>query len=203
MSLRVLVHLCPAVPTAPNNAPRTAISRSACSLIMIALFPPSSNRDLPRREATTDASAFPIRVDPVADTSGMRGSALIHSPASRPPVTIQLTPSGTSFVLKIFDTICWHAREQSGVFSEPFHTDTLPQTHASILFQLHTATGKLNAEIIPTIPSGCHCSYIRCWGLSLCIVNPYSCRDKPTAKSQISIISCTSPNPSCRLFPIS
>ena len=29
-------------------------------------------------------------------------------------------------------------------------------------FQDHTATGKLKAEITPTTPSGCHCSYMRC-----------------------------------------
>src|ERR1700722_9674814 len=93
--------------------------------------------------------------------------------------------------------------EHKGVFSEPFHTHTSPQTQASILFQLHTATGKLNADIMPTIPSGCHCSYIRCLGLSLCMVKPCSCRERPTAKSHMSIISCTSPRPSCRLLPIS
>src|SRR6185503_17085318 len=90
-----------------------------------------------------------------------------------------------------------------GVFSEGFQTHTSPQTHDSILFQLHTATGKLNADMIPTIPSGCHCSYIRCAGLSLCMVRPCNWRERPTAKSQISIISCTSPYPSCKLLPIS
>ena len=34
-------------------------------------------------------------------------------------------------------------------------------------------------------------------------ISPCNCRESPTAKSQISIISCTSPNPSCKLFPIS
>ena len=37
----------------------------------------------------------------------------------------------------------------------------------------------------------------------LCMVRPYNWRERPTAKSQISIISCTSPYPSCRLLPIS
>src|SRR5450631_449861 len=181
ISRRVLVHRCPAVPTAPNNAPKTAISRSACSLIIMALFPPSSNRDRPNREATTEARVLPIRVDPVAETNGIRMSLLIHSPTSRPPVTILLTPSGTSFFLKISETICWQATEHNGVFSEPFQMETFPQTQESILFQLHTATGKLNADIMPTIPSGCHCSYMRCCGLSLCIVSPCNWRERPTA----------------------
>jgi len=32
---------------------------------------------------------------------------------------------------------------------------------ASELFQPQTATGKLKAEMMPTTPSGCHCSIIR------------------------------------------
>src|SRR4030095_9078447 len=97
---------------------------------MMALLPPSSSRDLPSRDATTDASALPMRVEPVADTRGILSSPLIHSPTSRPPVTMQLTPSGTSFFLKISETICWQAREQRGVFSEPSQSDPLPQTQA-------------------------------------------------------------------------
>jgi hypothetical protein len=84
-----------------------------------------------------------------------------------------------------------------------FQMLTFPQTAAIMAFQLQTATGKLKAEIMPTAPIGCHCSYMRWLGRSLCMVKPYNWRLKPTAKSQISIISCTSPNPSRRLFPIS
>ena len=40
-------------------------------------------------------------------------------------------------------------------------------------------------------------------GLSECMVLPYSIRDCPTAKSAMSIISCTSPSPSCLILPIS
>ena len=49
----------------------------------------------------------------------------------------------------------------SGVFSEGFQMTGLPQTSASAAFQDHTATGKLNAVITPTGPSGSHCSIIR------------------------------------------
>ena len=59
-----------------------------------------------------------------------------------------------------------------GVFSEGFQIEVFPQTAAIIEFQDQTATGKLNAEIIPTTPSGCHCSYIRCSGLSECMFRP-------------------------------
>ena len=41
-----------------------------------------------------------------------------------------------------------------GVLEEGFQTETFPQIAAIIAFQAQTATGKLNAEIIPTIPNG-------------------------------------------------
>ena len=37
----------------------------------------------------------------------------------------------------------------NGVFSDGFQMTVSPQTNASIAFQAHTATGKLNAEITP------------------------------------------------------
>src|SRR5579871_319220 len=189
INLRVVVQRCPAVPTAPNIEPRTAMSRSACSEIIIALLPPSSNKDLPKRAPTAVPTALPIRVDPVAETNGIRTSLAIHSPTSLLPTINPLTPSGTLLFSKTSATICWQATPHKGVFSDGFQTHTSPQTQANMLFQLHTATGKLKAEIIPTIPNGCHCSYMRCAERSLCMVNPCSCLDKPTARSQISIIS--------------
>ena len=84
----------------------------------------------------------------------------------------------------------------SGVFSDGFQITLSPQTSASAAFHVHTATGKLNAEMIATGPAGCHVSIMRWPGRSLAMVRPYSWRDRPTAKSQMSIISCTSPRPS-------
>src|SRR3954468_9542643 len=161
MSRLVEVHLWPAVPIAPNTAPTIAISRSALSEIIMALLPPNSKSALPNRAPTAAPTALPMRVEPVADTSGTRASLDIHSPTSRPPTSTLFTPSGTLLFLKTAETICWQANAQSGVFSDGFQIHTSPQTQESILFQLQTATGKLKAEIIPTIPSGCHCSYMR------------------------------------------
>ena len=62
--------------------------------------------------------------------------------------------------------------EHSGVFSLGFHMHTSPQIQAREVFHAQTATGKLKAEIIPTIPNGWYCSYILCPGRSLCIVSP-------------------------------
>ena len=89
------------------------------------------------------------------------------------------------------------------VFSDGFHTTVSPQTSARAAFQDHTAAGKLNAEITPTTPSGCHVSMSRCPGRSEGMVRPSSWRDRPTAKSQMSIISWTSPRASERILPTS
>jgi len=69
-------------------------------------------------------------------------------------------------------TICWHASAHIGVFSDGFQTTGSPQTKASAAFQAQTATGKLNAVITPTGPSGSHCSIMRWPGRSEAIVRP-------------------------------
>ena len=92
--------------------------------------------------------------------------------------------------------MAWTAAAVSGVFSDGFQMTLLPHTNAKAAFHAHTATGKLNAEMTSTGPSGCHCSIIRWPGRSLAMVRPCNCRERPTAKSQMSIISCTSPSPS-------
>ena len=97
----------------------------------------------------------------------------------------------------------WQASAVSGVSSEGFHTRVSPQTSAIAAFHDHTATGKLNAVITPTTPSGCQVSISRCPGRSEAMVLPYSCRDSPTANSQMSIISWTSPRASEVIFPAS
>ena len=67
----MLVHLCPAVPTAPNTAPIKDISKSACSVMMMALLPPNSKIVLPKRLATSLFNSLPMRVEPVAETNGI------------------------------------------------------------------------------------------------------------------------------------
>src|SRR5438309_2541847 len=54
----------------------------------------------------------------------------------------------------------------SGVFSDGFQTVESPQTAASAAFHDQTATGKLNAVITATTPSGCHCYIKRRFGRS-------------------------------------
>ncbi len=50
---------------------------------------------------------------------------------------------------------CCTASAVSGVLGEGFQTQALPQMAARNAFHDHTATGKLNAEMMPTTPSGC------------------------------------------------
>ncbi len=69
----VLVQRCPDVPTAPNRMARVAISRSASSATMIALFPPSSRMVRPNRFETASATLRPTPVEPVNEIIGSRG----------------------------------------------------------------------------------------------------------------------------------
>ena len=67
---------------------------------------------------------------------------------------MQLTPAGRLFASATSFQMFWQAKEQSGAFSEGFHTHTSPEIQANAVFQHQTATGKLNALMMPTTPSG-------------------------------------------------
>ena len=82
MSLLVVVHLCPQVPTAPNKEPITVIFKSALGVTIIALFPPSSYKLFPNLLATVEPTILPILVEPVADIRGIRSSVVKYSPTS-------------------------------------------------------------------------------------------------------------------------
>ena len=99
-----MVQRWPAVPAAPNTTARMAMSKSACSLTMTALFPPNSNKERPRRWATAVPTLTPMRVEPVADTNGMVLSLLINSPMRPSPMTRFKTPSGTSLSFNTLPT---------------------------------------------------------------------------------------------------
>ena len=170
---RVVVQRWPAVPTAPNTIAGTASSRSAISSTMIALLPPSSSSDL--AEAARDALA-----DLAADR---RGAGERHQ-RDAPVVDERVGELGAAIDEQLEDRRVACARASpccrcagrrsrvSGVFGEGFQTETSPQIAARNAFHAHTATGKLNARMIPTTPSGCHCSYMRCCGRSECMVRP-------------------------------
>ena len=141
--------------------PRTARSRSADGVTIAALLPPSSSSALPNRCATRGPTCWPIRTEPVALTSATRGSSTRSSPISRPPWTSRLRSRGAPTSAAARSISAWHAIAVSGVSSEGFHTTVSPQTSATAVFHAHTATGKLNAVMTPTTPSGCHVSISR------------------------------------------
>ena len=149
-------------------------------------------------------SALPMAVEPVAETSGSRASAASCRARSAPPITTSSRPSGASpKAAAARRKSDWQASAVSGVRSLGFQMTGSPHTSASAEFQLQTATGKLKAVITATGPSGCQVSSMRCPGRSEAIVRPKSCRERPTARSQMSIISCTSPRPSWAILPVS
>src|SRR5271154_6231564 len=126
----------------------------------MALFPPSSKSGRQSRCETISETVRPILVEPVAETSGTRVSSASKRPISEPP-TARLQAVGSIPNSRLTcSAIRMQAIAVNGVFSDGFHKVELPHTIASALFQDQTATGKLNAEMIPTNPSGCHCSNI-------------------------------------------
>jgi len=90
----------------------------------------------------------------VAETRAILVSLEIASPIFLSPIIRLKTPSGIPLSYKTSAKILWQAIAVKGVFSEGFQTLTLPQTAAIMAFQAQTATGKLKAEIIHTIPKG-------------------------------------------------
>ncbi len=169
---RVVVQRWPAVPTLPNTTARSARSRFASSITTMALLPPSSRMVRPSRRATTSATCRPACVEPVKLTSGMFRSSIMRSPTERPsPITrlkTPLRPWRSNTRLQIFCT----AMAVSGVLDDGFQITQSPHTAAIMAFHAHTATGKLKALTTPTTPRGCHCSYMRWPGRSLCMVKP-------------------------------
>ena len=157
---------------------------------MIALFPPSSRIVLPRRLPTISPTLFPTAVDPVTEKSTILLSDKKLSPSTEDLAIIRLnTPSGRLLSVSTLAIILCTAIPVRGVFELGFQITTSPAIAAIIAFHAQTATGKLNAVTIPTIPSGWYWSYILWSGRSECIVIPFNNLACPTAKSQTSIIS--------------
>ena len=139
---------------------------------MTPLFPPSSMMERPKRAAMRPAASFPTAVDPVRETRGMRASSAMGSPTSAPLPMTRLNTPCQPVSARTRSTMRVTASAQSGVGEAGFQSTTSPQTPARKAFQAHTATGKLKAEMTPTVPRGCHCSVIRWRGRSLCMTRP-------------------------------
>src|SRR5437660_6673795 len=103
-----------------------------------------------------------MATEPVADTKGMRRSSASFWPTVlRSPISKVKIAGSAPVSRQTRSAIFVTAIALSGVFSDGFQTLASPQTAASAAFQDQTATGKLNAEMIATTPSGCHCSIKR------------------------------------------
>ena len=81
-------------------------------------------------------------------------------PISGPPTQREKTP-GKPFASATSCAMICVARAVKGASGEGFQSVESPQTAATAAFHAQTATGKLNAVMTPTGPSGCHCSNIR------------------------------------------
>ena len=156
----MVVHRCPAVPTQAKTQALRARSKSASSIIIAALFPPSSRMLLPNLLATSTPIWRPTAVEPVKEIKGRRLSLTIVWPTSTPPaqrVCTLLKPNLSKTSLIIFYT----ATAQRLVVGAGFQIMRSPQMKAIAAFQPATATGKLKAVIHPIKPRGFHCSIIK------------------------------------------
>src|SRR6266446_5545214 len=156
-----------AVPTAPKKIDCVAISRSAVGQTISALLPPSSMIVFPNRLWTVFATFNPIATEPVAEINGIRVSSANFWPTDfRSPISNVKMAGLAPVSLQTRSAIFVTAIAVSGVFSDGFQIVASPQTAARAAFQDQTATGKLNAVMTATSPSGCHCSIKRWFGRS-------------------------------------
>ena len=91
-------------------------------------------------------------VEPVALTSGTCVLAASAAPTEPSPNTTWARCAGAPTSAAARSNNAWAASAVRGVSSLGFHSTELPHTMASAVFQLHTATGKLNAVITATGP---------------------------------------------------
>src|SRR5215471_16572037 len=120
---------------------------------MSALLPPSSRIVRPKRPLTALATLNPILVDPVADTSGIRGSSANFWPTVFRSPTSRVKIAGSAPVSRqTRSAILVTAIALSGVFSDGLQIVVLTHTAARAAFHDQTATGKLKAVITATRP---------------------------------------------------
>src|SRR5690606_1730324 len=109
-------------------------------------------------------------VEPVKEISGTRLSSTSFSDSAVPASLMRKKMSGNPPAFSASLQILIEAIAVSGVLLDGFQMQMSPQMAARNEFQLHTATGKLKAEMMPTSPSGWYCSYMRWPGRSECMV---------------------------------
>src|SRR5215217_2277881 len=193
----------PAVPKPLKSAPSTARSSVASGITTSGFFPPSSRQadwplrpvSSPIREPTADEP-----VNPTLSTSPSSSARSRPAKAVGPSLWTRLkTPPGTP--------PAWNSRARAspvaGAYSAGFHTTALPHRIAGTRYHDGTATGKLPAVMIAATPTGVRKVKSCLSGISLGTVCPYRRRPSERKKSQVSMISCTSPSDSGYGLPIS
>ena len=101
------------------------------------------------------------RVPLISATGSTDMGRKVSAISSFVPMTRLNTPSGIPFSRSTLLIMCCNAIEHIGVLGLGFQIETFPQIAAIIAFHDQTATGKLNAVMIPTIPRGWYWSYMR------------------------------------------
>ena len=157
------------------------------------------------RRPPSAPTARPIAVEPVAETSGTRGSSTSASPTSAPPtITSTSAVRGVAEPLAALAGTAPGRRARSAASSptasrSPGRRRRAPARRSSPDRDREVERGDDadRPQRMPRSPSSGGP------GRSEAIVRPYSWRDRPTAKSQMSIISCTSPRPSWPILPAS
>ena len=139
----------PQVPTALNRIARSREIELGRGATIMALLPPSSSSERPSRAATAGDGSAHARG---AGGAHHRNAAIFASasPRSRRQCTTwRDLPARRRIASPRARTEACVASAVSGVFSLGFHNTESPHTSASAAFQLHTATGKLKAEMTP------------------------------------------------------
>jgi hypothetical protein len=134
----------------PFAAPRTASSMFASAKTMFALLPPSSIVTLATRSAAVRRMPLPTSVDPVNAIFATPGCSTSAWPAIEPlPGTTLSTPSG-----RPPSRTRRAGSADSGVNSAGLSTTVLPAASAGATFHDASSSGKFQATIAPTTPSG-------------------------------------------------
>ena len=205
MSRRSVVQRWPAVPAAAKTMPRTARSRSADGATIAPLLPPSSSSASAeaRGDARADGPAHRHRSGRGNQRHAWIGDESLADFAAPPITTCEIAGGCTDVVGGVArNRLAGERGERRLLRRLPHHRVAADQRDAA--FHAQTATGKLNAEMTPTGPE-------RMPLLHQAVAGPLagrsSCRkaggDRPTANSQMSIISCTSPSASGVILPAS
>ena len=167
-------------------------------------LPPSSRQADCRCRPVSSPIRAPTSLEPVKPTLSTRPA----SSACSSPAKVCL-PVGVDHVEHPVGSppprqnSSWKAAAAAAEYSAGFHTTALPHSSAGTMYQDGTATGKFPAVITATTPTGLRNVNSCLSGISLGTVWPYSRRPSPRKKSQVSMISCTSPSASGYGLPIS